>query len=147
MLESLKFSVVLSGTFWDKRPQFSIWLDEHVVTQSELPYTNQQTVDFVRDLYPGTHILKIRLENKANSDTLIENGNIIKDMLLNVEDIVIDDISLGNLLWTAEYVLDHPQDYQGKQISHLDKCVNLGWNGSYIFKFNTPFTSWLLEKL
>jgi hypothetical protein len=98
-------------------------------------------------LNEGDHTLKIRLENKTASDTLVENGEIVKDMLLNIDDIEIDDISLGNLLWSAEYLLDKPQEYKGNSINHLDGCVNLGWNGTYVLKFTTPFYVWLLEKL
>ena len=145
--ESLKFNIRLSGTYWDKKPQFSVWLDDHVVQQTE--FQNQtQTISFDRELYEGEHSLKIRLENKnQKTDTVIENGEIVKDMLLNIDDITIDDISLGNLLWSAEYHLDTPQEYQGKTITHLDNCVNLGFNGTYILKFSSPFYIWLLEKL
>jgi hypothetical protein len=145
--EKLTFAVTLSGTYWDHKPQFSIWLDDHVVTQSEIASPAQQTVDFERNILEGEHTLKIRLENKTTADTITENGAVIKDMLLNVDDITIDDISLGNLLWSAEYILDRPQEYKGKTIDHLDSCVNLGWNGTYVLKFTSPFYIWLLEKL
>lgn len=145
--EKLKFAVTLSGTYWDRRPQFSIWLDDHVVAQSEITSTAQQTVNFEHTVDEGPHTLKIRLENKSGSDTVVANGEVIKDMLLNIDDITIDDISLGNLLWSAEYILDTPQEYQGKTITHLDSCVNLGWNGTYVLKFTSPFYIWLLEKL
>ena len=145
--EKLSFVVTLSGTFWDRRPQFSIWLDDHAVIQSEIISTAQQPVTFERIIDEGPHTLKIRLENKIATDTLIENGEVVKDMLLNIDDITIDDISLGNLLWSAEYILDEKQMYQGKEIDHLDGCVNLGWNGTYVLKFSSPFYIWLLEKL
>jgi hypothetical protein len=145
--EKLTFAVTLSGTYWDRKPQFSIWLDDHVVAQSEIASTAQQTVNFERTVLEGDHTLKIRLENKANADTNIRNGEVVKDMLLNIDDITIDDISLGNLLWSAEYILDEKQMYQGKEIDHLDGCVNLGWNGTYFLKFSSPFYIWLLEKL
>ena len=145
--EKLSFVVALSGTFWDRRPQFSIWLDDHAVIQSEIASTAQQPVTFDRTIDEGMHTLKIRLENKTTADTVIENGEVVKDMLLNIDDITIDDISLGNLLWSAEYILDHKQTYNGKEIDHLDGCVNLGWNGTYTLKFTSPFYIWLLEKL
>ena len=87
------------------------------------------------------------LENKADADTVIENGEVVRDMLLNIDDITIDDISLGNLLWSAEYILDKKRIYKGQEIDHLDGCVNLGWNGTYVLKFTSPFYIWLLEKL
>jgi hypothetical protein len=145
--EKLSFVVTLSGVFWDRRPQFSIWLDDHAVIQSEIVSEAPQPVAFEHTIDEGPHTLKIRLENKTTSDTVIENNQVIKDTLLNINDIVIDDISLGNLLWSAEYVLDHPQEYKGQTIDHLDSCVNLGWNGTYILKFSSPFYIWLLEKL
>jgi hypothetical protein len=145
--EKLSFVVTLSGTFWDRRPQFSIWLDDHQVVNSEIISTTQQNFKFERTIDEGAHTLKIRLENKTSSDTVIENGEVVKDMLLNIDDITIDDISLGNLLWSAEYVLDKKQTYKGQEIDHLDDCVNLGWNGTYTLKFSSPFYIWLLEKL
>ena len=145
--EKLSFVVALSGTFWDRRPQFSIWLDDHVVTQSEIVSTAQQLVTFEHTIDEGLHSIKIRLENKTPSDTVIENGAIVKDMLLNVDDITIDNVSLGNLMWESEYLLDSPQSYNGKEITRLDRCINLGWNGTYVMKFSSPFYIWLLEKL
>ena len=145
--ENLSFQISLTGTFWDRRPQFSVWLNDHVVIQSEIASSAEQIVSFDRRINEGPHELKIRLENKTNADTVIENGEVVKDMLLNIDDITVDDISLGNLLWSAEYILDKPQIYKGQTIDHLDGCVNLGWNGTYILKFSSPLYIWLLEKL
>ena len=145
--EKLSFVVSLSGTYWDRRPQFSIWLDDHVVVQSEIPDSAVHPISFERMIDEGQHELKIRLENKTINDTVIENSEVVKDMLLNIDDITIDDISLGNLLWSSEYILDKPQEYNGNTIDHLDGCVNLGWNGTYVLKFTSPFYIWLLEKL
>ena len=145
--ENLSFQIILTGTFWDRHPQFSVWVDDHVVIQSEIASPAEQIVSFERSITKGNHELKIRLENKTTADTVVENGEVVKDMLLNIDDIIIDDISLGNLLWSAEYVLDTPQMYKGQTIDHLDGCINLGWNGTYILKFTSPFYIWLLEKL
>ena len=145
--ENLSFKISLTGTFWDRHPQFSVWLDDHVVIQSEIAGSAEQIVSFERRVDEGPHTLKIRLENKTNADTNIRNGEVIDDMLLNIDDITIDDISLGNLLWSAEYILDKKQSYKGQDIDHLDGCVNLGWNGTYTLRFSSPFYIWLLEKL
>ena len=145
--ENLSFKISLTGTFWNRRPQFSVWLDDHVVIQSEITGSAEQIVSFDRRVDEGSHTLKIRLENKTTADTIIENGKVVNDMLLNIDDITIDDISLGNLLWSAEYILDEKQMYQGKEIDHLDGCINLGWNGTYTLTFTSPFYIWLLEKL
>jgi hypothetical protein len=146
--ESLNFVVSLSAKMWRKKPQFSIWIDEDPVIQSELPDEQGHVFKFTHEIGEGEHSLKIRLENKDLSDTAKnEDGEIINDMLLNIDNIEIDEISIGSLLWTAEYHLDNPQEYQGETITKLDQCVNLGWNGTYILKFSSPFYIWLLEKL
>jgi hypothetical protein len=144
--ETLSFDISLSGTYWDKKPQYSVWLDDHVVTQSEVSNA-VHNVKFQRNVSEGPHTLKIRLENKTNADTVIKDGEVVNDLILNIDDIIIDDISLGNLLWSAEYILDKKQQYKGQEIDHLDGCVNLGWNGTYVLKFTSPFYVWLLEKL
>lgn len=145
--ENLNFIITLGGTHWNKLPEFSVWLDDTQIIRDTLT-VDPYIVKFDQKLADGEHALKIRLENKdQKTDTVIENGEIIKDMMLNIVDITIDDISLGNMLWTASYQLDHPQEYQGKTITDLDHCVNLGWNGTYILKFSNPFYLWLLEKL
>ena len=145
--ESLDFAVTLSGTFWEKRPQFSIWIDEHVVVQSELPDQNPHTFKFSKTVAYGPVSLKIRLENKTIQDTVTDGDSIVKDMLLNIKDIKINDLSLGELLWSADYVLDQPQKYQGNVINTLSNCVNLGWNGTYIINLSSPYRLWLLESI
>ena len=69
-------------------------------------------------------------------------------MLLNVENIVIDDIDIGNLKWTiSKYVTDTPVDVDGETTNELESCINLRWNGSYIIDFECPYYLWLLENL
>ena len=145
--EKLSFVVTLSGTFWDKRPQFSDWLDQKQIVSSEIADESQQEVRFEQEVNEGPHTLIIRLENKTSDQTVLTDSGVMKDMLLNIDDITIDDLSLGNLLWSAEYKLDERQMYNGKEIDHMDGCVNLGWNGAYTLKFTSPFYIWLLEKL
>lgn len=145
--ENLKFEIKLSSIHWGKQPQFSVWFNDEEISQGKVD-THGYIVCFNRKVNAGEHTLKIRLENKDQKfDTVLEGGEIVKDMLLNIDDIIIDDISIGNLCWDATYLLDELQIFQGKTINHLDHCVNLGWNGTYVLKFTSPFYLWLLEKL
>lgn len=145
--EKVKLKITLSAELWEKPLKFSIWFDSHQLLQSELPNKEPHEFTFERDIDEGEHAIQIRLEDKDKYDTVLEDGKIIKDMVLNIDDITIDDVSLGNLLWSAEYHLDQEQEYQGKRVTRIDNCVNLGFNGSYILKFTSPFYTWLLEKL
>lgn len=141
--ETLTFRIGLSGTFWDKVPQFSILIDNQNYISGQVDSTETKYFEFTVDLEEDkTFTLKIRLENKTDSDT-VQNENkteILKDMLLNIDQIEIDDIDLADLKWThSEFIADDTTR------PTLKKCVNLGWNGSYELKFRTPFYLWLLE--
>ena len=76
--ESLEFAVTVSGTYWDRKPQFSIWLDDHVIIQTSISSESQQPHKFTRTIDEGEHTLKIRLENKTSSDTQIVNGEVTR---------------------------------------------------------------------
>jgi hypothetical protein len=103
--EKLNFTIDLSGTYWDKKPEYSIWIDDIQIERKTIPTESNElhTVLFSVSLADGPHALKIRLENKVGTDTVLKDGNIVQDMLLNIESITVDDIDIGNLKWTLSY--------------------------------------------
>lgn len=150
-VETLSFKIGLSGTFHDKRPAYSVAINDNkiasgtVTTESDEIFYIECTGSFVENT---NNTLSITLENKTNSDTITDNNVIVKDMLLNIHSIEIDEIDLGSLLWTAStYKLDNPQKFNGKIVTELKNCVNLGFNGSYILNISSPFYIWLLENI
>ena len=146
--ETLTFKISLTGTYWSKKPNFSIFLNDELIEQKDIENESVHEIVFERGVAEDQeHELKIRLNNKQDEDTIIENTQIVKDMILNIDGIEVDDIDLGNLRWSAEYKLDQAREYNGKQTDHIDNCVNLGFNGTYTLKFASPFYIWLLEKL
>ena len=140
--EKLNFKIGLSGTFFKNVPAYSILLDG-VKHASGKASAETEIVEFTCDLEEDQdHLLEIRLVNKTSKDTVTENDEIVKDTLLNIDSIAIDDIELGDLKWSmSEFVGDNPN----RPI--LQRCVNLGWNGSYRLKFTSPFYLWLLETM
>lgn len=145
--ETLTFKIGLSGTYWDKRPAYSILVDgveqvsNFISGEPSIVEYEEFTLDLTEDL---THTLSIRLENKTFSDT-VQNSDateIVKDMLLNINSIEIDGVDLGVLKWSAsEFVADDTAR------PTIKECVNLGWNGSYNLTFSSPFYLWLLENM
>lgn len=149
--ETLHFKIVLSGSYWNNVPGYAVLVDDTVIKRDAIKHKSNELfeVEFSQTLDEGPHSLKIRLENKTINDTQLDaNGNIVNDMLLNIEDIVIDDISIGSLKWTkSEYITDSEVLFQGKRTNTIKNCVNLGFNGSYILEFTLPYYVWLLENL
>ena len=146
MTEELEFKITLSGTYWDKCPEYAILIDGIEMSHGTVQEKTEAlfTVAFVKELAEDCeHTLSIKLLNKTGSDT-VENESktaIVNDMLLNIVDIEIDGIGLEALKWThSEYLPTHTQEA-------INNCVNLGWNGEWSIKFNSPFYLWLLENI
>ena len=141
--EQLHFRIGLSATVWDKKPQWRMLLNDREVAQgiadSEIEY-----VEFDHAITEGTQRLVIQLLNKDTSDT-VENESktaIVKDMLLHIKSIEIDEIDLGNLPWQiSKFVAKDPARPE------LIHCLDLGWNGDWSLEFESPFYIWLLESI
>ena len=98
----------------------------------------------------------VKFKNKTILDTVLDkDGNIISDLLLNIDSIEIDEMDLGSLLWTASnYVPNYPEKYKekiaatGQTLSEsVQNCVNLGWNGKWTLPFQSPLYIWVLENI
>lgn len=145
--EKLQFKIGISGTYWDKHPVYSVVLNDvkYADNQSILnPSDEVFYVEFEAELEEGPACLQVRLENKTWQDTIQneDKTEIVKDMLLNIVDVEIDGINLGNLIHTATKFVG---DDSTRPV--LDNCVNLGWNGAWTLDFNSPFYVWLLENI
>lgn len=151
LTEILKFKIGLSGTFFDRRPEYVIKINDQEYVKNTVSVNSDEIfyVEFDADLNAyENYCLNISLVNKTNKDTKVVDGAIVNDMLLNVVSVEVDEIDLGSLIWTAsEYFPDHPREFNGEIVSSLKNCVNLGWNGTYKLPFTTPFYIWLLESI
>ena len=145
--ETLKFRIGVSGSYWDKKPAYSVSVDgveqacAVIAADTGVVEYAEFTLAVAED---SPHLLEIKLLNKTDDDVVQsqDKTEIVKDMLLNIESISIDDIELGQIKWDqSEFVAEDPVR------PTLKNCVNLGWNGSYQLKFDSPFYLWLLEKL
>ena len=145
--ETLKFRIGVSGSYWNKKPAYSVSVDgveqacAIIAADTGVVEYAEFTLAVIED---SPHLLEIKLLNKTDDDVVEsqDKTEIVKDMLLNIESISIDDIELGQIKWDqSEFVAEDPVR------PTLKNCVNLGWNGSYQLKFSSPFYLWLLEKM
>jgi len=145
-LERLHFKIGLGGTYWKKVPVYSILINDKVIQSAKVAGASDEVeiIEFDADIEEGPARLQIRLENKDWTDTIQneDKTEILKDMLLNIVSVEIDEIDLGNLIFTkSEFVGDD----SSRPV--LDCCVNLGWNGTWTLPFDSPFYIWLLENI
>ena len=145
--EKLHFKVGLSGTYWKKVPVYSVLVNDLTIfTKNKItnPTDQVEYIEFDAEIADGPATLHIRLDNKDWTDTVQNDDKteILKDMMLNIVSIEIDEISLGNLVYTKSIFVGDDTTRPD-----LDKCVNLGWNGTWTLKFTSPFYIWLLENI
>jgi hypothetical protein len=137
--EKVSIEINLSSTYWDVVPRTKVKLDGTVLFQGEV--NEPVSIKHELDLTEGDHVIEVILINKeGRRDTIMQDGRIIKDMLLTVDSVLLDDIDLGYLISTkSSYDTD-----EGVNHEHM---TTLGWNGSWKLSFSSPVYMWLLENL
>jgi len=154
--EKLHVKIGLSTTYWDRKPNVIIGVDDMPYFSATIqePSDNVFYVEFDVDIEEGPHALEIALTNKQDGDTVKDNYQdpnnytIVKDMTVNIHSVEIDDLDLGQMVFNESvFELFDPVELNGKTVTKLDRCVNLGFNGKWALAFNSPFYLWLLEKM
>lgn len=164
--EELDFQITLSGTYWRDPPKYQIFVDDQLMAEGQISHTSSrfglpdetmtrlektnsfEVIRFKAELGPGDHALIIRLPEKDPNDTVVRDGKITHDLLLNVERIVIDDMDLDSFMNTKSvYVLDQEQVHNGESVVQIKQCKNLGYPGNWRLDFKMPFYMWMLDLL
>lgn len=145
MSESVKIEIDLSCDFWNHNPfDVVVMINDHEIYNGEIE--EKTTIKSQLELGEGEHQIKLILSGKTIHDTITDGpgGDIINDVLLNVHDIRFDDISVDKNIWSNSVYQPNNTD---APIELVKNCVNLGWNGVWLFSFETPIYIWLLENL
>jgi len=156
--EKLKFKLELYATMWDKPPVAEIKLNSKSYFKSEIigKEENPTVIEFEAELTEGSEYnLIIERSGKGKNQTVInEKGDILKDQLLHIKTIEVDEIDIGALVYEGEYTPKYPEPWatqqreSGNDLKDSFKNVTkMGFNGTWNFKFESPFYMWLLENL
>ena len=142
-IEQVEIELVLSSSFWDKAPKAKVYIDEQLIFDDQI--IEPTTVKFASDLTEGKHKLIVELYDKNKYQTIVENGQIIKDQLLNIDGIMFDEIDCQHLKHSLSNYF--PSNPSNEIPSQLTNCVNLGYNGRWELEFTCPIYIWLLENM
>lgn len=122
-----------------------IWLDDIQI------YNTEHVVDpvnFVHELADtdGKHQLRFVMKNKTEAHTTIdEEGNILSDCCICVNNLSFDEIDLGHTFITLA-VYEH--NFNGTADTVQDQFYGeMGCNGTVTLAFTTPIYLWLLENM
>jgi len=154
--EKVHIKLGLSGTYWDKKPQYRISFNDQVLKEDVISAasTEIEYLEFDVDYTTDTGSLKVELLNKTPEDTKKDNYTdpdnfiIVADMLLNIVSLEIDEIDLGPIPYmNGVYTTKVPVVYNGTPTQTIKECMNLGWNGAWTLTWTNPFYLWLLETM
>ena len=156
--EKLKFKLELYATMWDKPPHAELLIDNKSVFQQDITGTEEKpdVIEFEHELEEEKpHSLVIKRTGKTKNQTIInEKGDILKDQLLVIKRIEIDEIDIGALVYEGVYTPEYPEPWATQQRESGNDLQNsytnvthMGFNGNWNFKFSSPFYMWLLENL
>ena len=156
--EKLKFKLELYATMWDQPPVAEIKLNSKSYFHAEIRSTEQDptVIEFEAEFTEGSEYnLIIERSGKFNNQTVINNkGDILKDQLLHIKSIEIDEIDIGALVYEGVYTPEYPEPWATQQREagndlreSFKNVTQMGHNGTWRFKFESPFYMWLLENL
>ena len=156
--EKLKFKLELYATMWDKPPHAEIIVGDKSYYNDDITGTEDKpnVIEFEAELEEDEEsFFVIKRSNKFNNQTVVnENGDLLKDQLLHIKSIEIDEVDIGGLVYEGVYTPAYPEPWATQQKEagvELEKSfknvTQIGHNGTWEFKFVTPFYMWLLENL
>ena len=155
--EKLKFKLELYATMWDKPPIADIKINEKSYFKEEITGTNDKPtiIEFEHELEENkSYNFIIDRLGKDPKQTIVEDGKIVKDQLLHIKSIEIDEIDIGSLIYEGVYKPKYPEPWATQQTEAgnkppetLKNITQMGHNGTWTFTFESPFYMWLLENL
>ena len=156
--EKLKFKLELYATMWDRPPHAEILIGDKSHFRGDITGTEDKpdVVEFEHEFTEGEkNELIIKRSGKDKNQTAVnENGDLLKDQLLHIKSIDIDEIDISGLVYEGIYTPEYPEPWAtqqreaGKELPESFKNVTaMGHNGEWSFKFESPFYMWLLENL
>ena len=125
---------------------FEFWIDDVLVSDighvKEPMHLEYRVADDDQQ-----HRMKLVLKNKTWEHTQIDDqGNIVSDARLLIDNIRFDDIELGQIVTELSEYHHQRNDPNGEQV--VDKFYKeLGCNGHVVMNFSTPIYLWLLENM
>lgn len=160
--EKLKFKLELYATYWQIPPHAEILVNEHSCFKGNITGTEQkpEVIMFEHELEEGkdynlTIMRSGKAQSKGKNQTVVdEKGDIVKDQLLNIKGIEIDEIDIGSLVYSGTYTPQYPEPWATQQVEAgielrktFTNVTQMGHDGEWQLKFASPFYMWLLENL
>lgn len=124
--------------------RLTIRLDDLIIFDSRLTDIPITIMHDFSDNQP--HVLEISMSGKESKDTVLDDeGRILEDRLIDIEDIMLDDIDITSIVCKQA---TYTHDFNGSQPETVGEFYSImGCNGTVRFEFSNPVYDWLLENM
>ena len=95
-MEKIKFKIVLDSDYQTTAPHAEVLVNDTVIFDARV--TGKSYITYTKEFdNEGNHKLIVKLKNKQPEDTEVDSqGNIVKDSLLKIDKVIIEDIEIHN---------------------------------------------------
>jgi len=143
---------------WDRPPHVEILIDKKSHFNSDVTGTEDKPdlIEFEAEFEEDKQYnLIINRSGKDKNQTIVnDKGHLLKDQMLHIKSMEIDEIDIGALVYEGIYTPHYPEPWatqqrkDGVELRESFKNVTqMGHNGEWKFTFSSPFYMWLLENL
>jgi hypothetical protein len=121
-------------------------LDEEIIYDSQLGTELTEISYNFDDSVEKSRTLSIEISGKdPQHTTLNDQGEIVYDLVANIQGFKLDDIELGHMFFEK---CKYHHDFNGTGDSIVDTFWGtMGCNGRVEFQFSSPVYLWLLESM
>lgn len=141
--------------YWNRPPSISVILNKECCIKKSI--IEEQTLEckFDSALLQEENYLAVQRYGKTNEDTIInENNEVVKDSVLHISGVEINDIDLGNIVYTIPFFPEYPEPWATQQKNNgnilptsVKPCTSIFHNGEWRITWTEPFHLWYLENL
>lgn len=99
----------------------------------------EQFIELPLNLPDGNHLLEIERYGKTDDNVLFVDGKVLKDQIVELVDIYVDNIKLGPLFkYNTNAVFKHKD-------GEIPNSYFWGFNGTFTWEFTMPIVDWLIK--
>lgn len=145
-MDTVKFACKISSNDPTAALNLEIWLDQNL----QWSKTNVESDTFECSILDSDqhqeHELRFVLSGKLPEHTGIDSeGNIVRDVLINIGSVQINDINIPDIVISESSVYLHNFNNPDQPVSEQKFFGSMGCNGTLKFVFSTPIYLWLLQ--
>ena len=146
-----KTKITLRPIFWDRPPNVLVTMNGKIIDDIKLfDKSNTSVVLSYKLQLKENNKLQICLQNKTNDQTVQDNGKIIKDQYVILEDIEIDDVLLQPaMIMKGTYQPLYPSNLKESEqnLPEQLRTNQFNFNGIYSLCFTMPIHVWFFQHL